>query len=93
MSLFQTSRALAFRPRAFATIQSPVAASWRRNYATDPNQSGGAGPNMNQQEHISEEAAKIEKIRGGSGPDLEMGTPVQEVCQWPRAGERQVVQD
>jgi len=37
---------------------------------------------MNQQEHISEEAAKIEKIRGGSGPDLEMGTPVQEVRQW-----------
>jgi len=34
---------------------------------------------MNQQEHISEEAAKIEKIRGGSGPDLEMGTPVQEL--------------
>jgi small subunit ribosomal protein S7 len=87
MSLFQTSRALAFRPRAFATIQSPVAASWRRNYATDPNQSGGAGPNMNQQEHISEEAAKIEKIRGGSGPDLEMGTPVQEVCQWLRGRE------
>jgi small subunit ribosomal protein S7 len=42
---------------------------------------------MNQQEHISEEAAKIEKIRGGSGPDLEMGTPVQEVRQWPRGTE------
>lgn len=79
MSLFATSRALAFRPRAIASIQSPIAASWRRNYATDPKQSGGAGPNMHQQEHISEEAAKMAKIQGGQGPDLEMGTPVQEV--------------
>ncbi|KAI4856735.1 ribosomal protein S7, partial [Aureobasidium sp. EXF-8846] len=92
MSLFQTSRALAFRPRAFATIQSPIAASWRRNYATDPKQSGGAGPNMNQQEHISEEAAKIEKIRGGSGPDLEMGTPVQELLAEDKEAQKKAPQ-
>jgi small subunit ribosomal protein S7 len=34
---------------------------------------------MHQQEHISEETAKMAKIQGGQGPDLEMGTPVQEV--------------
>jgi hypothetical protein len=38
------------------------------------------GPNMQQQEHVSEEAAKMAKITGGEGPDIEgQGTPVQEV--------------
>lgn len=35
---------------------------------------------MQQQEHVSEEAAKMAKITGGEGPDLTQGTPVQDVC-------------
>lgn len=36
---------------------------------------------MNQQEHVSEEAAKMAEIQGKDGPDIEgQGTPVQEVC-------------
>ncbi|THZ84528.1 ribosomal protein S7 [Aureobasidium pullulans] len=92
MSLFATSRALAFHPRAIASIQSPIAASWRRNYATDPKQSGGAGPNMHQQEHISEEAAKMAKIQGGQGPDLEMGTPVQELLEEDKEAQKNAPQ-
>jgi len=35
---------------------------------------------MQQQEHVSEEAAKMAKITGSEGPDIEgQGTPVQEV--------------
>jgi small subunit ribosomal protein S7 len=34
---------------------------------------------MQQQEHVSEEAAKMAKIQGGEGPDLSQGTPVQDV--------------
>ena len=39
----------------------------------------GQGPNMQQQEHVSEEAAKMAKMQGGEGPDMSQGTPVQEV--------------
>ncbi|TKA79957.1 hypothetical protein B0A49_02175 [Cryomyces minteri] len=31
--------------------------------------------------HVSEEAAAMAKVTGGSGPDLEQGTPVQEVVK------------
>lgn len=37
------------------------------------------GPNMQQAEHVSEEASKMAKIMGEKGPDMEQGTPVQEV--------------
>ena len=36
---------------------------------------------MQQQEHVSEEAAKMAKIQGQEGPDVEQGTPVQEILQ------------
>jgi hypothetical protein len=39
----------------------------------------GPGPNQNQLPHVSEEAAAIGKITGEGGPELEQGTPVQEV--------------
>ena len=34
---------------------------------------------MQQQEHVSEEQAKMDKIMGKEGPDMDVGTPVQEV--------------
>lgn len=40
---------------------------------------GSSGPNTQQQEHVSEEAAKMAKIQGNEGPDMSQGTPVQEV--------------
>lgn len=39
----------------------------------------GAGPNQEQLPHVSEEAAATGKITGEGGPDIEQGTPVQEV--------------
>ena len=39
----------------------------------------GPGPNQAQLPHVSEEAAATSKIQGEKGPDLEQGTPVQEV--------------
>lgn len=38
------------------------------------------GPNQDQLPHVSEEAAEIGKSTGEGGPELEQGTPVQEVC-------------
>ncbi len=39
----------------------------------------GTGPNQDQLPHVSEEAAATGKITGEGGPDIEQGTPVQEV--------------
>lgn len=91
MNTFSTLRTLPLRSKptaAFrASFQRPVA----RKYSDDasintpgklPKAEGEkpVGPNMQQQEHVSEEAAKMAKITGGEGPDIEgQGTPVQEV--------------
>lgn len=37
------------------------------------------GPNQDQLPHVSEEAAVTGQITGEGGPDLDQGTPVQEV--------------
>ena len=42
-------------------------------------QKGSPGPNQQQQPHVSEEAAATSKILGEKGPELEQGTPIQEV--------------
>ena len=80
------NQALAYRPRTAGVTQSfRMQPSLYRKYASDPSrdlpaaEKGADGPNMQQQEHVSEEAAKMAKITGGSGPDMEAGTPVQEV--------------
>ena len=39
----------------------------------------GPGPNQDQLPHVSEEAAATGKITGEGGPEIEQGTPVQEV--------------
>lgn len=41
------------------------------------------GPNQEQLPHVSEEAAALGKITGEGGPEIEQGTPVQEVSVWP----------
>lgn len=84
MTPFYSVRALAFRPR-----YSSVIGVARRSYADESNkhnnlpqaQEGQQGPNMQQAEHVSEEAAKMSEIMGtGGGPDIEgQGTPVQDV--------------
>lgn len=83
-------RTCAFRPRA--TVLRPqnavigVKRPAYRSFADDKRsvlpeaEKGTTGPNMNQQEHVSEEAAKMAKSMGGQGPDIEgQGTAVQDV--------------
>jgi len=89
MNPFPTVRTLAFRPR-FARPSNVVVGVKRpahRSFADDKKQNalpqaqqGAVGPNMEQQEHVSEETAKMNSIMGKEGPDIEgQGTPVQEV--------------
>lgn len=48
----------------------------------------GAGPNQERLPHVSEEAAATGKITGEGGPDIEQGTPVQEVLDIPSSHEK-----
>lgn len=77
--------ALRIRPRGARTLLRPGIVAIRKvTENNDPNKlpeaaAGERGPNTQQQEHVSEEAAKMAKIQGGGGPDLDQGTPVQDV--------------
>lgn len=81
------NQALAYRPRTACVSQRlRIQPSLCRNYASDPSKDlpvsedkDNLGPNMQTQEHVSEEAAKMAKATGGEGPDLSVGTPVQDV--------------
>jgi len=39
------------------------------------------GPNQDQLPHVSEEAASLGEITGDGGPELEQGTPIQEILE------------
>ena len=58
--------------------------AWQRNISEDQrplpkSDKPGPGPNQQQLPHVSEEAATMGNITGEEGPELEKGTPVQEV--------------
>nr|POE47129.1 nmra-like family domain-containing protein 1 [Quercus suber] len=78
-------RTLAFRPAGLRGLFRPTYQC--RNVTDDKSGSlpvappGQSGPNMKQAEHVSEEAAKMAKITGSQGPDLEQGTPVQDILK------------
>ncbi|KAK3054070.1 hypothetical protein LTR09_004848 [Extremus antarcticus] len=80
-------RTFALRPRRTARVAFPIHnASLRHNSSTNnPDaltkapKADQKGPNMQQQEHVSEEAAQMAKIQGKEGPDMDAGTPVQEI--------------
>ena len=55
--------------RTITSDEKPVAATHQ----------AGPGPNQEQLPHISEEAAATAKATGETQPDLEQGTPVEEV--------------
>ena len=59
-------------------VQSPLI----RTYANSkdlPESEDNKGPNTEQLPHVSEEASGMAKSMGKEGPDLEQGTPVDEV--------------
>lgn len=75
----QVLRAGIKRPAVYRSYADDAAN--KHNVLPEAQDGNKVGPNMNQQEHVSEEAAKMQKIMGQEGPDIEgQGTPVQEVC-------------
>ncbi|KAK3709718.1 hypothetical protein LTR37_010745 [Vermiconidia calcicola] len=82
-------RTCAFRsPRPSLAIRSIIGVKGAA-YSASTNDSGtlpkaaqgDTGRDSSQQEHVSEEAAKMAKITGGEGPDMDAGTPIQEIMQ------------
>lgn len=85
------SRSIAFRPKP--QVQWParsalrVAPSQSRTYAdappyadqNAPAQDRSHKPSSEPIEHVSEEAAKTAQIMGQQGPDVNQGTPVEDV--------------
>lgn len=55
----------------------------RRGYADDSsntkNEPTPKGPNTEPLPHVSEEASEMAKIQGKQSPEIEQGTPVEEV--------------
>jgi small subunit ribosomal protein S7 len=85
ISLFSTPRLLAFRPRLRhgnecfnRSISQPLVAKLSTKNEL-PVSADKKGPNTDTLPSISEEAASISKAKGEKGPELEQGTPVQEI--------------
>ncbi|KAI9841368.1 MAG: hypothetical protein M1837_000751 [Sclerophora amabilis] len=69
-------------------------AAIRRTYAESekPPQEQRTGPNQDVLPHVSEEAAATGKITGEGGPELEQGTPIQEILEQDQEGQKQAPQ-
>ena len=93
--LTQPLRTIAFRPRPRTNLRPTIgvkrsaitqcrafADAAQKDVPPPPpfSEQNEKGPNMDQQEHVSEEDAKIKAVMGEAGPDIEgHGTPVQDV--------------
>ncbi len=86
----KSGRSVAIRPQIpkCASHQTPLCLrllqkrSITANEKPLPEAQESQGPNQDQLPHVSEEAAIQGKITGEGGPDIEQGTPVQEVSQY-----------
>ena len=84
----QTGRSIVSRPKTLDptiyTLPLCIRLQQRRlitgNEKPLPQAEDPPGANQEQLPHVSEEAATTGKITGEGGPEIEQGTPVQEVC-------------
>ena len=87
IQLLHYGRSIAVRPKvseisAHRTLLC-LRLQQRRNITADekplPESEQQKGPNQDQLPHVSEEAAATGKITGEGGPEVEQGSPIQEV--------------
>ena len=67
-------------PASLAILSAPIRHKTTDEKPLPGSEKSATGPGQKQSLHISEEAAATNKIMGKDGPDLEQGTPVEEVC-------------
>ncbi|KAJ4397911.1 hypothetical protein N0V91_010603 [Didymella pomorum] len=94
------SRSIAFRPKPQqwpARSALRMAPSQSRFYADDaPVQDRSHKPSSEPIEHVSEEAAKTAQIMGEKGPDVNQGTPVEDIVKGDKEAQKnlpKVMQD
>lgn len=87
LNLLQFARPLPYRPKPQVPLWGPQAprplASPSRSFsdAKDQATSKPVQKHSEQLDSVSQEAAKTAEITGFKGPDVDAGTPVEEVCQ------------
>ncbi|KAL9075873.1 MAG: hypothetical protein Q9161_001266 [Pseudevernia consocians] len=87
--ILYSGRSIGVRPKVtgFSAHRIPLCLrpQQKRNITADerplPESEQPKGPNQDQLPHVSEEAAATGKITGEAGPELEQGSPVQEVLK------------
>ena len=88
LQLTRTGRSIVSRPKALNPPIYPLPLCIRlqqrrlitANEKPLPQAENPPSANQEQLPHVSEEAAATGKITGDGGPEIEQGTPVQEVC-------------
>ena len=89
LNLF-TSRSVAFRTKATIPQKRLAPGLLQQRWASDnaskqpattPVDPDFKGPNMDPLPHVTEEQAALDKTMGETPPDIQQGTPVQEVSQ------------
>jgi small subunit ribosomal protein S7 len=82
LNLRAVSRSLVILSRTSTASSQPRIARVvaRRTFTEEKGQQPALGPNQDVLPHVSEEAADIADITGGTKPDTSQGTPVQDVC-------------
>lgn len=80
---FRTRPSIPHKPFASSLLQQRAASdnASSKQPATTPVDSDFKGPNMDQLPHVSEEQAALDKSMGNTPPDIDQGTPVQEVSR------------
>ncbi|KAJ9631205.1 uncharacterized protein PV06_03998 [Exophiala oligosperma] len=85
-----TSRSVTLRPKTSAPPKSFARAALQRRTASDDASKKPAttpvgpdtqGPTVDQLPHVTEEQAALDKSMGENPPDIEQGTPVQEILK------------
>ncbi|KAJ9635239.1 hypothetical protein H2199_008725 [Coniosporium tulheliwenetii] len=96
IDFFAASRPLTYRPKALtcpgraqqALKALPASCRGFANSKDLPVAEGAEGPNTDTLPHVSEEAAAINEITGKGGPEIEQGSPVQEVVKGDKEAEK-----
>ncbi|KAF2198645.1 ribosomal protein S7 [Delitschia confertaspora ATCC 74209] len=98
LNVLSLTRGIPFRPKPQTPWRfqpsTPVVPVQYRAFADA--RDGSKGADSTPLPHVTEEAAKIAKIEGKSGPDLEQGTPVAEIVKGDKAAQEnlpKVMQD
>ncbi|TAQ89576.1 hypothetical protein B7494_g2102 [Chlorociboria aeruginascens] len=88
LNLYRASCSLAVRARPSSSLRNTISvkATTRRGYADQKDPKPATGPNQDVLGSVSEEAKDLSEVTGETPPDLNQGTPVQEILKRDQEG-------